>query len=132
MKYLIALLLISIIGCSTTREMVNSEANYPSYYLPRKEFKKAIKLAEAGDVESALLVSLNFLFIEKYRDNEQAKFWSRIAAEHGNEKAQFNLGFMLLNDSDLSNDEEGVYWMRKSAEQGTKPAIEQLKKLNQS
>jgi len=50
--------------------------------------------------------------------------WYRRAAERGHADAQYNLGFMyLLGEGVQANPNEGLRWLRLSADQGDESAI---------
>ena len=69
----------------------------------------------------------------------KAEQFTRLAAENGDEEAQFNLSLMLIRKVDLSDEyisnehiehiREGKLWADKSAAQGSKRALEILKDL---
>lgn len=73
--------------------------------------------------------------IEPYEEDVLAEKWFRAAAEQGNEKAQFGLGELLMSGIGVKRStqtyEEGKNWMKKSAANGFKPAIDyvEAKKL---
>ena len=53
------------------------------------------------------------------QDDKTAVKWYTLAAEQGNAKAQFNLGFMYQNGKGvLQDDKTAVKWYRLAAEQG--------------
>ena len=53
------------------------------------------------------------------QDDEEALRWFRRAAEEGHADAQYNLGYMYLNDRGVRrNLVEAVRWYRLAAEQG--------------
>jgi TPR repeat protein len=58
------------------------------------------------------------------RDSVRAVEWYRRAAERGHPDAQYNLGFMyLLGEGIQSDPEEGLRWLRCSADQGNEHAF---------
>ena len=67
------------------------------------------------------------------KDEVAAVNWHRKAAEHGNAKAQNNLGFLYQYGFGVAKDEvAAVNWYRKAAEQGNKGAISQLKEWGEN
>lgn len=77
--------------------------------------------------------NLAFLyFLEKYgkRNPEAAYYWSRRAAVSGDSQGQFVYAFLLGSGEVSKADEQKAReWLKKSADQGYEPAIEQLKRL---
>ena len=62
-------------------------------------------------------------------DTEAVK-WYRKAAEQGNAKAQYNLGWMYDNGRGVvESDSEAVKWYQKAAEQGHEKAKTRLKEI---
>ena len=62
-----------------------------------------------------------------YKDLQQAVYWYGLAAEQGDPGAQFNLGYLFLQNPDRQ--EEGIAWMEKAAQQGDEAAQEYLTSL---
>jgi TPR repeat protein len=63
-------------------------------------------------------------------DSVRAVEWYRRAAERGHPDAQYNLGFMyLLGEGVQVDPEEGVKWLRRSADQGDECSIRLLADL---
>ena len=53
------------------------------------------------------------------KDDKQAVYWYRKAADQGQASAQTNLGFMYRNGKGVASDnKQAVYWYRKAADQG--------------
>jgi TPR repeat protein len=53
------------------------------------------------------------------KDQSQAAFWYRKAAEQGNAEAQYELGFLYLTGDGLTkNEDEAKVWLAKAAKQG--------------
>ena len=53
------------------------------------------------------------------KDDRQAVYWYRKAADQGNANAQYNLGVMYENGEGVAKDDkQAVYWYRKAADQG--------------
>lgn len=64
------------------------------------------------------------------RDAVRAAEWYRRAAERGHPDAQYNLGFMcLLGEGVEANPNEGLRWLKRSADQGDECAIRLLADL---
>jgi TPR repeat protein len=64
------------------------------------------------------------------RDSVRAVEWYRRAAERGHPDAQYNLGFMyLLGEGVQADPNEGVRWLRRSADLGDECAIRLLADL---
>jgi uncharacterized protein len=63
-------------------------------------------------------------------DAVRAVEWYRRAAERGHPDAQYNLGFMyLLGDGVQADPEEGLKWLRRSADQGDESSFRLLADL---
>jgi len=57
--------------------------------------------------------------------------WYRKAAEHGDAKAQYNLGIAYAKGEGIAKDEaQAVEWFRKAAEQGDSDAQANLRQLS--
>ena len=57
------------------------------------------------------------------KDEKQAVYWYKKAAEQGYAKAQYNLGACYRDGKGVTKDEkEAVYWYRKAADQGNETA----------
>jgi TPR repeat protein len=64
------------------------------------------------------------------RDSVHAVEWYRRAAERGHPDAQYNLGFMCLTGEGVeANPNEGLRWLKRSADQGDECAIRLLADL---
>ena len=64
------------------------------------------------------------------RDVVRAAEWYRRAAERGHADAEYNLGFMyLLGEGVQTDPDEGLRWLRRSADQGGETAIRLLADL---
>jgi hypothetical protein len=64
------------------------------------------------------------------RDSVRAVEWYRRAAERGHPDAQYNLGFMcLIGEGVEANPNEGLRWLKRSADQGDECAIRLLADL---
>jgi TPR repeat protein len=64
------------------------------------------------------------------RDSVRAVEWYRHAAERGHADAQYNLGFMyLLGEGVQADPDEGLRWLRTSAEQGDEQSVRLLADL---
>lgn len=64
------------------------------------------------------------------RDPARAADWYRRAAERGHPDAQYNLGFMYLRGEGVqTNPEEGLRWLRCSADQGDEQSLRLLADL---
>lgn len=65
------------------------------------------------------------------KDLEQALYWTRRAAEHGDWDGQFNLGCFYEEGLGTARDrEQAARWYREAARQGHKPAIEKCSALH--
>jgi hypothetical protein len=61
------------------------------------------------------------------RDSSRAADWYRRAAERGHVDAQYNLGFMhLLGEGVQTDPDQGLRWLRRSAEQGDEQSLRLL------
>jgi TPR repeat protein len=64
------------------------------------------------------------------KDSTQAVYWYTLAAERNHDDAQYNLGFMLLlGDGAEPSVNEGLRWLRSSAEMGNADAMRLLADL---
>ena len=71
---------------------------------------------------------LAFLYYLGYSDLDTAKFWYKKAALQNHGPSQFMLGNFMLNlPGPKDNVPSAVYWLRKSASNNHKDAIEVLK-----
>lgn len=76
--------------------------------------------------DSALIREANVALSQKDYSGAFSRF--SILAEHGNAKAQFNLGAFYLNGQGVQRDEKQAYeWFAKSAVQGNARALEILR-----
>jgi TPR repeat protein len=63
-------------------------------------------------------------------DYEQALILMQPAAQRGNPQAQYALGYMYYNGQGTEvNEEVAMEWIRRSAEQGHRPALQALSQL---
>lgn len=64
------------------------------------------------------------------KDPTKAVFWYRLAAEGGHDDAQYNLGFMyILGEGTAPNIDDGLLWLRRSADRGNTAAMRLLADL---
>ena len=67
------------------------------------------------------------------QDKEQAFFWLLKAAEQGDANSQYNVALMYGKGEGVKQDDaSALEWMRKAAEQGYEPAVNELKKIEES
>ena len=101
-------------------------------YAPRDEKEDAMRtleeLSNTGGSDAAYLLG------KAWRDglyappwNEEAEKWFRVAAERGNDAAQYALGKLLLQKPET--EEEGIDWLARSADQGNEFALYRLGKM---
>ena len=101
-------------------------------YAPRDEKEDAMRtleeLSNTGSSDAAYLLG------KAWRDglcappwNEQAEKWFRVAAERGNDAAQYALGKLLLQKPET--EEEGISWLARAADQGNEFALYRLGKM---
>lgn len=79
-------------------------------------------LAKANNPTAAFALGHQYEQQKTPEANASAKYWYEKAAQGGNIAAMYNLGVLLLKDSDHSNWIEGVLWLRKAANYGLVPA----------
>jgi TPR repeat protein len=96
---------------------------------PMKRDELLLKAGELGSLEAQR--DLGALFATGDwtgpRDFVCAAHWYRRAAERGHPDAQFNLGFMYLLGEGVGPDpDEGLCWLRRSAEQGDEQSLRVL------
>lgn len=87
------------------------------------------KAAELDDCESQSSLGGDFLVgTTGHIDYEQAYVWSKLAADKGDERAQYALGIMCKRGffEDGVNLDEARYWFNLAATQGFQPAIDEL------
>lgn len=80
-------------------------------------------IAEQGDGDASLQYRLGSMYVEGSggapKDDHQAVFWFREAADQGYASAQLRLGFMYANGKGVPVDgRQAEFWYRKTAEQG--------------
>lgn len=64
------------------------------------------------------------------KDPARAVYWYQLAAEHGHDDAQYNLGFMyVLGEGTTADVEQGLHWLSRSAEHGNTSAMRLLADL---
>jgi TPR repeat protein len=77
------------------------------------DYQKGVQCAEAKTVSTHLVTS------------EQ---WIRLAAHQGDAKAQYKYALMYITATNKRLDRKrGMYWLKKSAAQGYKPAVRLMK-----
>lgn len=79
-------------------------------------------LAKASNPTAAFALGHQYEQQKTPEANASARYWYEKAAQGGNIAAMYNLGVLLLKDSDHSNWIEGVLWLRKAANYGLVPA----------
>ena len=79
-------------------------------------------LAKANNPTAAFALGHQYEQQKTPEANASARYWYEKAAQGGNIAAMYNLGVLLLKDSDHSNWIEGVLWLRKAANYGLVPA----------
>lgn len=83
----------------------------------------------AGLVESGYDID-NDSYNPTEPDMEKAIFWLTKAAEHDNTSAQYDLGIRLLEGRGTEkNEQEGIEWLKKSANNSLKAAMDKLEEL---
>ena len=85
-----------------------------------KNEQRAFELAKkSSDMNSSWGQNCLGVCYRVQQNYEEAVKWFRLSAEQGNERGQFNLGFMYEKGKGVAqNYEEAVKWYRLSAEQG--------------
>ena len=79
-------------------------------------------LAKANNPTAAFALGHQYEQQKTPEANASARYWYEKAAQGGNIAAMYNLGVLLLKDSDHSSWIEGVLWLRKAANYGLVPA----------
>lgn len=76
----------------------------------------------------------NYQIKMNYQDKEREFLWTKLCAQEGNSKCQYNLGVMLLDKfikfDDEQYDKESLIWLQKAASQNNIAAKELLKTYN--
>lgn len=111
--------LLAQFGCTadSVKYTTCSSCNPPVSDQPLEEL---MKKAKDGDADSAYEVAQYLDYVMK--DVEGAIYWSRLAAQHGNPKHQFELAYFLRKDGPTYNCSEAKYWLERASEQGYEPA----------
>ncbi len=83
-------------------------------------FQEFLPLAQEGDEVAQFNIGVMYQFGQgRPKNDTEAGYWYRLAAERGHASAQFNLGWMYENGYGVpENDAEAVKWYRRAAEQG--------------
>lgn len=97
-----------------------------------KCFEGHMELAQAGYALAECQIGYFFwdgLGVEK--DDTQAFYWTKRAAEHGDRDGQYNLAFFLESGIGCAPDmEQAKYWYRQAAMQSHDLAIKKCKEWN--
>ena len=66
------------------------------------------------------------------RDNAKSVAYYELAARQGNDRAQHDYGWSLIQGSGVKQDrEKGLFYLRNSARQKFEPAVNKLKQLGE-
>lgn len=89
-----------------------------------KRFECYLKAAELGDPEGQFAVGLTYWYGNKYnvnKDQIEANFWFKKAAERGHGMAQYRLAHSYKHGIAIEHDEtKADFWYKKAASQGIK------------
>jgi len=94
-------------------------------------FEKTLRKAKSGDDIAQLKIGLMYLFGEGVSQNQSsAKEWFRKSAIQGNSEANFNMGAMYFNNSNINASSEdkknAIFWYTRAAEKGHLRAMNNL------
>ena len=126
MKYFIGVLIIAIIILALPRLSSKTE-----FFLTEMEYKQYKENAIKGDTESINKLYLYYHY--SLRDSNKSIELLRESAKLNDAQSQYRLSLYFLRDYypygiKESFRGEGIYWLEKSANQGYKEAINELKK----
>ena len=96
-------------------------------------YKRAFE--KKGDVAQYAAANIGSLYLNGNgvpKSEAKAAKWFKKAAELGHPESQYNYGLSLIDGWDSKyNKEEGVFWLKKSADSGVSQAKEVLKKVGE-
>ena len=125
LRLTLVLWLAILAGCSNPNPRTTMTPNNQSLLLSEGEKVQLEKVAQAGDGAAA------FRLFEYYEfgvfNHELSLRWLRSAAENGHVVAQFNLGYLLIEEHMQEKRDEGVKWLRAAASKGYVRAIDVLR-----
>jgi len=144
---LILLVIIIVTGSGKRQEKKNENKQIEStilseyFKIPESEIPKLEIEALHG---SAVAASKLYYFYHVYKlYYKEAHYWIGIAAENGDSVAQYNYGYLLLNDDFIDSvysdskmkiraKERALFWLKKASENGVELAKELLKEISKS
>lgn len=98
-----------------------------SFAIPVSKMASVEAAALEGDGASALAVSRHFS-MGLNTDKEKARYWLLIAAENGNDIAQYNLWFHDHESDDPRKRKRALFWLEQARANGNERAVDELKK----
>ncbi len=122
----------NMIASSANEEQID-EPEIPTDTM-QQYLKVLVDAAENGDVDAqySLACAYNDGDTATGEDYEKAYWYFHMAAEQGHMEAQCNLGVQYLYGYGLEQDfEQGIYWLKKAAEQGDDIAVGHLERLSE-
>lgn len=129
------LLVIIVIGVMLGSSCTTSMSSLPastgaddSVHLIR--VKQLVRKANAGDANAAYALADHYSHVEV--DEEAGWKWLRKAATLGNVDAQYELGMALVNIPDRGKSGEGILWLRRAAQKGSRLAIGALEEIKKA
>jgi TPR repeat protein len=106
----------------------NQPASTPqTFSLTKDEVKVLRDKAIKGAPEPAFRLYMFYRFAKE--DSEESRFWLQIAADNDHPAGQYNLWIMLHDDPKPINRQRAAFWLKRAAENGSSPAINKLKGL---
>lgn len=108
------ILVLLFLVCSGCQHKVVS--TFDEFYIPPDEIKLLEQKAEKGDVKSAEKLVNYYRFVDK--KPEKIIKYLTIKAESGDAATQYSLACCLLKSNNQIEHEQGIYWLKISANAG--------------
>jgi TPR repeat protein len=124
MKYLIVVSLALLCECNNRQKSGYVLANEASW-ISDSGIPLMVTEAEKGDSHAAYRLGGYYMNIAD--DREKTLKFYRIAANLGNVKAMYNLGFILISSVSPSEKTEGISWLKAAKNRGDNEAEELLR-----
>ncbi len=121
--FLISVFLLLIISCKTTEQVVYGYPYGNPLCMSPEELVKAKEKVKNGEYSWCNHIAIHYESLEP-SNMGMAMYWWTYGAEHGDSKCMYNLGYELCEI--YKEKEEGLYWIKKAAENGLEFAIDYL------
>ncbi len=122
--------LLKEMGQAPIAEDSPSEATLPGnvqHFLSEKELARLKTKSLAGSPEAAFRL---YQFYENDgKDEEESRYWLRIAAQNDDSVGQYEFGLFLASSADLKDQQRARFWIERAAKNGNPGAVEYLKIL---